>query len=135
MSTLRLEIVTPERRAYSGEVEMVSLPCVDGEMTVYPMHMPVVAQLGAGEVVIQAKGAARSFAVAEGFVKIIGTEVSILTDMAIDAEHIDQAAAEDARRRAEARLQEKLTEEELAVVNASLVHALTQLHVKRRRQK
>jgi F-type H+-transporting ATPase subunit epsilon len=67
-----------------------------------------------------------------GFVEITGEKVSILTDMAIKAESIDEAKAEEARRRAEARLTEKLDDEEAANVNAALAHSLAQLKVKRR---
>jgi F-type H+-transporting ATPase subunit epsilon len=60
--------------------------------------------------------------------------VSIVTDMAIAAEHIDEAAVEEARARAAARLSEKISDEEVATVNASLARSLAQLHVKRRRK-
>ena len=73
-------------------------------------------------------------AIGEGFAEITGDRVSILTDMAIKADDIDEARAEEARKRAEARLQQKLTDEEVASVNAALLHSLTQLNVKRRRR-
>ena len=68
----------------------------------------------------------------EGFVEITGERVAILTDMAIKAENIDEAKAEEARKRAEARLAEKLGDEEVANVSAALAHSLAQLKVKRR---
>jgi F-type H+-transporting ATPase subunit epsilon len=61
--------------------------------------------------------------------------VAILTDMAIRAENIDEARAEEARQRAEARLAEKITDEESARVQAALVNATTQLRIKRQRRK
>jgi F-type H+-transporting ATPase subunit epsilon len=80
-----------------------------------------------------AKGGQDYFlAVGDGFVEITGEKVSILTDMAIKAESIDEAKAEEARKRAEARLTEKLDDEEAANVNAALAHSLAQLKVKRR---
>ena len=69
----------------------------------------------------------------EGFVEITGDRVAILSDMAIRAENIDEAKAEEARRRAEARLSEKLDDTESAAVQAALAHSLAQLKVKRRR--
>ena len=71
-------------------------------------------------------------AVGEGMIEVTADHVALLTDMAIAAEHIDEAKAEEARRRAEARLQEKLSDEEVASVNSALAHSLAQLHVKRR---
>ena len=132
--TIRLTIVTPEGRACSKDVDVVTVPGVDGDMTVYPVHMPVVAQMRAGEVLAEAAGETSAYAVGDGFVQVVGDQISIFTDMAVDADRIDEAAAEDALKRAEARMHETLSEEEIASVNASLLHSVTQLHVKRRRK-
>ena len=70
----------------------------------------------------------------EGLISVTGERVSVLTDLAIAADRIDEAQAEEARIRAEARMREKLSDEVVAAVNASLVRSLTQLHVKRRRR-
>lgn len=130
---LKLEIVTPEAKVYSEDVDMVTLPGVEGEMGIYPQHVPLMTQLAAGEVVVR-KGSQEFFlAVGDGFVEITGDSVSILTDMAIKAENIDEAKAEEARRRAESRLTEKLEDEDIAAVNASLAQSLAQLKVKRRK--
>ncbi len=132
MATLKLEIVTPEAKIYSEDVDMVTLPGVEGEMGIYPMHVPLMTQVVAGEVAVR-KGAQEShLAVGDGFVQITGDRVAILTDMAIKSDDIDEAKAEEARKRAEARLQEKLSDEETASVQAALAHSLAQLHVKRR---
>jgi len=134
MATLKLEIVTPEAKVYSEDVEMVTLPGVEGELGVYPMHVPLMTQIIAGELIVRKDGKDHSFAVGEGFVDITGERVALITDMAIDQEHIDEAKAEEARRRAEARLAEKLSGEESAMVNAALAHSLAQLKVKRRQR-
>jgi F-type H+-transporting ATPase subunit epsilon len=134
-NTLKLEIVTPEAKVYSEDVEMVTLPGIEGELGVYPQHVPLMTQLCAGEIVVR-KGSENIFlAVGEGFVEITGERVSVLTDMAVRAENIDEAKAEEARRRAEARLAEKLDDEEAALVNAAMAHSLAQLKVKRRQQR
>ena len=131
-ATLKLEIVTPEAITYSEDVDMVTLPATEGEMGIYPMHVPLMTTISSGEVVVR-KGTQEFFlAVGEGFVEITGDRVAILTDMAIKADQIDEVKAEEARKRAEARLQEKLTDEELANVSAALAHSLAQLKVKRR---
>jgi len=131
-ATLKLEIVTPEAVTYSQDVEMVTLPGIEGEMGIYPMHVPLMTQLVAGEVVVRKDGKDAFLAVGEGFVQITGDRVAILTDMAFEAAHIDEAKAEEARKRAEERLQQKLSDEEVASVSAALAHSLAQLKVKRR---
>lgn len=132
MATLKLEIVTPEAKVYSEEVDMVTLPGIDGEMGIFPMHVPLMTQLAAGEVIARKGGQEQFLAVGEGFVEITGDRVAVMTDMAIRAENIDESKAEEARKRAEARLAEKLGDEEVAAVNAALAHSLAQLKVKRR---
>jgi len=130
-ATLKLEIVTPDASVYSEDVEMVTIPATEGEMGVYPQHVPVLAEIVAGELIARKSGKDYFLAVGEGFVEITGERVAVMTDMAIPAENIDEAKAEDARRRAEARLAEHLEDEELAIVSAALAHALAQLKVKR----
>jgi F-type H+-transporting ATPase subunit epsilon len=134
MATLKLEIVTPEAKIYSEDVEMVTLPGIEGEIGIYPMHVPLMTQVQAGELIVRQGGRDHFLAIGEGFVEITGDRVAVLTDMAIKADDIDEAKAEEARKRAEARLAEKLTDEEQATVQAALLHSLTQLNVKRRRR-
>lgn len=133
-NTLKLEIVTPDAKVYSEDVDMVTLPGVEGEMGIYPQHVPLMTQLIAGEIIARKSGQDYFLAVGEGFVEVTGERVSILTDMAMKAENIDEVKAEEARRRAEARLAEKLDDEEAALVAASLAHSLAQLKVKRRQR-
>ena len=133
-ATLKLEIVTPEGVTYSENVDMVTLPGSEGEMGIYPNHVPLMTQVAAGEVAARRSGRDEFLAVGEGFVEITGDRVAILTDMAVKAENIDETKAEEARKRAEARLAEKLDDEEAAMVSASLAHSLAQLKVKRRQR-
>lgn len=133
-STLRLEIVTPDARVFADDVDMVTLPGAEGELGVYPQHVPLLTQIVPGEIIVR-KGLEEYFlAVGEGFVQITGDRVSILADMAIRAENIDEAKVEEARRRAEARLAEQISDEEAATVTASLARSAAQLKVKRRHQ-
>lgn len=134
MATLKLEIVTPEAKTYSEDVEMVTLPGIDGEMGIYPQHVPLMTQVVAGEVIVRKGGQEQFLAIGEGFAEITGDHVAILTDMAVRAENIDEAKAEEARKRAEARLSEKLDDEQAAIASAALAHSLAQLQVKRRRR-
>jgi F-type H+-transporting ATPase subunit epsilon len=132
-ATLKLEIITPSAKIFSEDVEMVTLAGIDGEMGILPEHMPLMTQLASGEIHARKNGQSIFLAVADGFVQVTRDAVSILTDMAIKADDIDEAKAEEARQKAEARLSQKLSAEETVSVQASLMHALTQLHVKRRR--
>jgi F-type H+-transporting ATPase subunit epsilon len=132
--TIKLEIVTPEAKTYSEDVDMVTLTGTEGEMGILPQHMPLMTQLVAGEIVAK-KGSETIFlAVGDGFVQVTGERVAVLTDMAIKADDIDEAKAEEARQRAEARLAEKITAEEAASASAALAHSLAQLKVKRRQR-
>ncbi len=133
MATLKLEIVTPEAKVFSEDVEMVTLPGVDGELGIFPMHVPLMTQIVPGEVVVRKNNEDIFLAVGEGFVEIAGDHVCVLSDMAIQAGNIDEAKAEDARRRAEARLAGNLSAEDTALVQASLARAAAQLKVKRRK--
>lgn len=133
-NTLRLEIVTPDAKTFSDEVEMVTLPGSEGEMGIYPQHVPLLTQIVPGELIVRKAGRDYFLAVGEGFVEITADRVAIMADMAIRAENIDEARAEEARRRAEARLAEHIDDEEGAMVSAALAHSLAQLKVKRRQQ-
>jgi len=131
-SMLKLEIVTPDGTAYSEDVSMVTLPGVEGQMGVFPNHVPLMTQMVPGEIIAHKDARDYFLAVGEGLIEITGDHVAILTDMAIAADKIDENKVEEARRRAEARLQEKLSDEEVASVNASLARSSAQLRVKRR---
>ena len=130
--TIRLEVVTPDATVYSEDVDMVTLPGVEGQMGVQPQHVRLMTQLVPGELIVHKGGHDEFMAVGEGLVEITNEHVSIVTNMAIAMDKIDEAAAEEARQRAAARLREKLSSEEVASVNASLARSLAQLHVKRR---
>jgi F-type H+-transporting ATPase subunit epsilon len=132
--TIRLEVVTPEATVYSEDVEMVTLPGVEGQMGVQPQHVQLMTQLVPGELIVRKGGRDEFMAVGEGLVEITNERVSIVTNMAIAVDKIDEAAAEEARQRAAARLREKLSSEEIASVNATLARSLAQLNVKRRRR-
>jgi F-type H+-transporting ATPase subunit epsilon len=130
--TLKFQIVTPDGESYSEDVDMVTLPGIEGQLGVYPQHVPLMTQLTPGEIIVRKDGHDSYLAVGEGFIEVMGDHVAVLTDMAIASEKIDESKVEEARQRAEARLQEKLSDEEVASVNASLARSAAQLRVKRR---
>ena len=131
-ATLRLQIVTPDAVVYSENVHMVTMPAIEGQIGVYPMHIPLLTQIVPGEVIVLKDGQTHLLAVGEGVVKVTPSEIVIVTDLAVAADKIDEAAVEEARANAARRLQDKLSDEEVASVNASLARSLAQLKVKRR---
>lgn len=133
--TLRLHIVTPQATVYSEDVHMVTLPVLDEQIGVYPQHVHVMTQIVPGEIIVNRGGVDTFLAVGEGLVEITADRVSIVTDMAIPADKIDEAAVEAARERAAERLREKISDEEVATVNASLARSLAQLAVFKRRRR
>jgi F-type H+-transporting ATPase subunit epsilon len=130
---LRLEIVTPDQKIYSDDVDYVVIPGIEGELGVLPQHVPLMTQLVPGELRVLKGGEELRLAVGEGFVEISGDKVAVLTDMAVRESDIDESVAEEAVRRAEeAMRQEKMSDEELATVQGALQKSLAQIRVKRR---
>jgi F-type H+-transporting ATPase subunit epsilon len=129
---MKLQIITPDGAALAEDADMVTLPGVEGQFGVYPQHVPLLTQMIPGEIIVRQQSQEHSFAVGEGLIEVTPDHINILTDMAIPADHIDEAKVEEARKRAEARLRDKLSDEEVASTNASLARALAQLKVKRR---
>ena len=130
---MRLEIVTPEATAYSEDVEMVTLPGSEGELGVYPNHVPLLTTLKPGELRVLKDGRKLRSPSEKVSLRSPADRVSVLTDMALEAQVIDEAAAEKAVARAQAAMKEDHSAEEVAAIQASMQKALAQLHVKRRR--
>ncbi len=130
---MKIEIVTPEKIAYSEDADQVTIPTPEGEITVLPNHTSLVTQLLPGELIVKKSGQYSILASGGGFAEVTGKKVSVVTDLAQRPEEIDERDAEEARKRAESALAEKerLSEEEFAVTAANLQKALAQLRVKR----
>jgi F-type H+-transporting ATPase subunit epsilon len=134
MATLKLEIVTPEAKIFSQDVEVVYVPGVEGELGILPKHIPLMTMIKPGELRVTSQGKDTFMAVGDGFVEVTGESVTVLTDMAVEEQAIDESAAEAAVKRAQEALhQDHIGDEEVASVQASLQKSLAQLHVKRRR--
>jgi F-type H+-transporting ATPase subunit epsilon len=134
MATLKLEIVTPEAKIFSQDVEMVVVPGTEGEMGILPKHIPLMTTIKPGELRVSNAGQDTFMAVGEGFVEVTGDSVTVLTDMAVAESDIDETAAVAAVTRAQEALRnDHLANEELASVEAALQKSLAQLNVKRRR--
>ncbi|MEA3187780.1 MAG: F-type H+-transporting ATPase subunit epsilon [Chthoniobacter sp.] len=134
MATLRLEITTPDAKVYSDDVDMVVVPGVEGELGILPRHIPLLTAIKPGELKVTKNGQNTYLAVGEGFVEVTQERVSVLADMALEEKAIDEAAAQEAVRRAEEAMKHpNIGHEEVAAVQATLQKSLAQLHVKRRR--
>jgi F-type H+-transporting ATPase subunit epsilon len=134
---LKLEIVTPEARIFSDEVDSVVLPGAEGELGILPAHAPLVTTLQCGELRITKSGKTTELAVGEGLVEVTGGYARILTDMAIDVETIDEKAVEEALARAKSQLDTLKPgehQEEVAAVMAMIQRSTAQLHLKRKRK-
>ncbi|MGF1655477.1 MAG: ATP synthase F1 subunit epsilon [Verrucomicrobiales bacterium] len=132
--TLTLEIITPEKAAYSAPVEMVILPGVEGELGILPRHIPLVTEIKSGDLVITKDGKQEYLAVGEGFVEVTGDRCVVLTSMALEESEIDEDAAAKAIERAQKAMEEKLTDEDQAAYQAELLRSMAMLNLKRRRR-
>jgi F-type H+-transporting ATPase subunit epsilon len=131
-----LEIVTPERLAYSGEVDSVQVPGSEGEMGILPHHAPLVSMLGIGELVIRAGGGEDLFAIAGGFVQVRPDKVVVMAENADMASEIDLERAQEARREAERAIETGYHEPaDLAIARAQLQQALLRIRVAERRHR
>lgn len=132
---LTLEIVTPEARVFSDTIETVVIPTIEGEIGILPGHIPLLTQVGAGELRVTRNGKVENLAVGGGFAEIEGDRVSILAERAITEDKIDADAVEQAMKRAEESLRNssKLPAEEVEKLEGFVRFAVAQLYVKRRR--
>jgi F-type H+-transporting ATPase subunit epsilon len=132
---VRLEIVTPESKSFSDDVDSVVIPGFEGEIGVLPMHAPLMTLLQPGELRVLKNGEETRLAVGEGFVEITQEKIAVLTDMAVKESEIDESAAEEAIKRAEEAMRsERMSDEEQATTKAALMRSLALVRVKRRRQ-
>jgi F-type H+-transporting ATPase subunit epsilon len=131
---LRLEIVTPERRAYEDDVDMVVVPGRNGQMGILPRHTPLISSLGVGELRIKKAGTEQVLLISGGFVEVRPDRVIVMADLAEHSEEIDEARAIEARRRAEAELEQTKDPVDLARVRAALQTALMRERIAVRRR-
>jgi F-type H+-transporting ATPase subunit epsilon len=134
---LLLEIVTPERLAYSDVVDSVQLPGSEGELGVLPHHAPLVSMLGVGELRIRKGGTEESFAIIGGFLQVRPDKVVVMAETADMASEIDLERAQEARREAERTLEGAAGAEavDLAAARAALQQALLRIRVAERRHR
>jgi len=131
---MQLDIVTPEEKAFSDEVESVVIPGSEGEMGILTAHAPLVTTLAPGELRYLKDGEEISLAIGTGIVEISDDKIAVLPDMAMGEEDIDESAVEEALASAERALSEKGSDEEAAAMEAIIAKSLAQLQIKRRRR-
>ena len=127
--TLHVEVVTAEQEMYSGEADMVSAPGLVGRLGILPEHAPLITVLSPGALRIVLGGAEETLFVSGGFLEVSNDNVAVLADAAEHADDIDEARAEEARRRAEDRLQQAESDSDRAEIQAQLQRELSRLHV------
>ncbi len=133
---LYLEIVTPDKKAFSGEVEIVLVPGNEGELGILPAHSPLVTSLRPGELMYRQGDEDTYLAIGTGVVEISNDRVSVLTDMVVPDSEVDQLVVEEALKRARKALAENQEDpEEVAANEISVLKSLAQLQVKRREKK
>src|SRR2546430_3923787 len=96
-ATLKLEIVTPAATVYSEDVHLVTLPAADGQIGIFPRHLPLLTRVVPGEIIVRKNGATDFLAIGEGLVEVMGDRVAIVTDMAGAGKETDKARAGGAR--------------------------------------
>lgn len=134
---LFLEIVSPQGIIFEGDIDQITLPGVDGAITVLPHHAALFTKLAEGEIEVVELGKRISYIIAGGFFEINNNKASVLSDSAIRAESIEVAKSEEKKRQAEQKLREKLTNEEFTIADKDLKMSILELKVAqkvRRRQ-
>lgn len=136
MPAIAFKIITPERLVFASEVDQATLPALDGEVTILPNHIPYIAPLKSGEIILKRGEEEISLAVSGGFIEFSANTLSVLADTAERAEEIDVARAEAAKKRAEELKMRRasIDEQEFAKVAAVLERELARIKVAKKYQ-
>ena len=134
MKTFHLEVVTPEKIAFAGEVEMVSAPSVEGVLGILAGHAPLFAKLTGGELKILKEGKEDFFSLGEGFMEVVPEKTTVLVTRAVNADELDEETLLKAKRAAEEALRQGPKGEALVSAQALLRSILIDLKVKKRRK-
>lgn len=133
MTTLHLEIITPERTIFSGDATSVSLPTPDGEITVMPHHIPLLSIVAPGTITVRIDGAEQLIATTRGVIEVDGKSVQLLVDSADRAEELEEEVVELARKKAQELVHARRADAEgFADATAMLERQLSRLEVIRR---
>jgi len=131
---LKLEIVSPERRVYDDEVDMVVVPGLNGQLGILPHHTRLISSLGVGELRIKKGGSEVSMLISGGFVEVRPDKVVVMADLAEHSDEIDEARAVEARKQAQQQLEQATDSVDIARVRAALQTALMRERIAVRRR-
>ncbi|HVB74331.1 MAG TPA: F0F1 ATP synthase subunit epsilon [Ktedonobacteraceae bacterium] len=128
-ATMHVEVVTAERELYNGEADELIAPGTEGMLGILPRHAALLSTLKAGELRIKLNGSEQPLFISGGFLEVSNNQATVLADTAEHAEEIDQARAEEARRRAQERLAQTTSNTERAEMQAALQRAIERLRI------
>jgi F-type H+-transporting ATPase subunit epsilon len=134
MSTIKVDVVSAEESIFEGEAEFVVLPGESGELGIYPQHIPLITRIKPGAVRIKLAGKAEEtfVFVAGGILEVQPGRVTVLADTAIRGHDLDEAKAEDARKKAEEALLNRSADIDYAKAQAELAEAIAQIQAIRK---
>ena len=135
MPKLNFEIITPDKIVYKDEINQITLPTAEGEITILPGHIPLVSQTKPGEIVIKKNDEIKHMAVMRGFVEIADDNIHLMADAAELAEEIDERRAEEARERAQKAREEAKDQVEFADATVALERALTRIKIAKHKRR
>ena len=135
MNHFNLKLISPEGVKYETDAMEATLPTPDGQITIMPNHMPLIALLSPGEIVLKIDGKEHILATEGGIAEIANNTVKILADTAEDVDSLDQLKIEEAKRQAEELVATAKTEIEYANATAALEKQLSKLNILKRRKK
>ncbi len=132
---LLLKLITPTATILSEEVDEITLPTVNGEISILPGHVDLLTKVVAGEMIIKKSGKTQGFAIFGGFLEVSKNQVNILADYAVRAEDIEIGKAKEASERAQKAMKEKVSEKDFRIADAELRKALLELKVATKHKK
>lgn len=133
-SKINLQIITPEKIVYSNQVDMVTVPAVEGEIGILPNHIPLFTKIKPGEIKVKTGVSEDFLAITGGFINVRKGKVTILADYAIRSEDIEASRAEEAKKKAEEAMKNKESITNMAIAESELRKALLELKVSQRKK-
>ena len=131
---MQLQIITAEREVFSGEVDALVAPGIEGQLGILPRHAPLMTILQPGELMVRSGGEESFLALSGGYMEVLGNQVIILADAAEDVDEIDESRAQAAMEQAQQRIANRQSDVELEQAVASLRRAQVRVTVARRRR-
>jgi len=135
MDKFKLKLIAPDGVKYEEDAESATLPTVDGQITILPNHMPVIALLKPGEIILKINGKENILVTEGGVVEVNATEVKILADTAEDVDSLDELKITEAKKSAEERMAKATNDVEFTDAAAALEKQLAKLSILTKRKK